>query len=72
MTGRAGFGLVVLVAIFAFPPVVLGQGSGPIPVNLAAIAPGEEPTDSAAGKVAMWTKADCVTYFDTISIAPRK
>ena len=25
-----------------------------------------------AGKVALWTKADSVTYFDTISIRPRK
>jgi hypothetical protein len=30
----------------------------------------QDRTFSDAGKVALWTKADSVTYFDTISIAP--
>jgi hypothetical protein len=32
----------------------------------------EDRTFSGAGKVALWTKADSVTYFDTISITPLK
>jgi hypothetical protein len=30
----------------------------------------QDRTFSDAGKVALWTKADSVTYFDTISITP--
>jgi hypothetical protein len=30
----------------------------------------QDRTLSDAGKVALWTKADSVTYFDTISITP--
>jgi hypothetical protein len=36
----------------------------------AAFCPGRNFPD--AGKVALWTKADSVTYFDTISIMPLK
>jgi hypothetical protein len=32
----------------------------------------QDRTFTEAGKVALWTKADSVTYFDTISIAPLK
>jgi hypothetical protein len=32
----------------------------------------QDQTFSDAGKVALWTKADSVTYFDTISITPLK
>jgi hypothetical protein len=32
----------------------------------------EDETFPHAGKVALWTKADSVTYFDTISIMPLK
>jgi hypothetical protein len=32
----------------------------------------QDRTFSGAGKVALWTKADSVTYFDTISIMPAK
>ena len=32
----------------------------------------QDDTFSGAGKVALWTKADSVTYFDTISIMPLK
>jgi hypothetical protein len=30
----------------------------------------QDRTFSDAGKVALWTKADSMTYFDTISITP--
>jgi hypothetical protein len=30
----------------------------------------QDRTFANAGKVALWTKADSVTYFDTISITP--
>jgi glycosyl hydrolase family 59 (putative galactocerebrosidase) len=30
----------------------------------------EDPTFAAAGKVALWTKADSVTHFDTLTIRP--
>jgi len=37
-----------------------------------ALLSAQDGTFSDAGKVALWTKADSVTYFDTISIMPLK
>ena len=37
-----------------------------------ALISAQDGTFPDAGKVALWTKADSVTYFDTISIRPRK
>jgi hypothetical protein len=37
-----------------------------------ALLTAQDNTFPDAGKVALWTKADSVTYFDTISIMPRK
>lgn len=37
-----------------------------------ALFSSQDRTFSDAGKVALWTKADSVTYFDTISITPLK
>ena len=37
-----------------------------------ALLTAQDNTFSDAGKVALWTKADSVTYFDTISIMPLK
>jgi hypothetical protein len=37
-----------------------------------ALISAQDGTFSDAGKVALWTKADSVTYFDTISIRPLK
>jgi len=37
-----------------------------------ALLTAQDNTFPDAGKVALWTKADSVTYFDTISIIPRK
>ena len=37
-----------------------------------ALLSAQDRTFSEAGKVALWTKADSVTYFDTISIMPLK
>ena len=37
-----------------------------------ALLSAEDETFADSGKVALWTKADSVTYFDTISIMPLK
>jgi hypothetical protein len=37
-----------------------------------ALLTAQDNTFPDAGKVALWTKADSVTYFDTISIMPLK
>ena len=37
-----------------------------------ALLSAQDGTFADAGKVALWTKADCVTYFDTISIMTLK
>jgi hypothetical protein len=37
-----------------------------------ALLTAQDHTFPDAGKVALWTKADSVTYFDTISIMPLK
>jgi hypothetical protein len=37
-----------------------------------ALISAQDGTFPEAGKVALWTKADSVTYFDTISIRPLK
>ena len=37
-----------------------------------ALLSAQDGTFSDAGKVALWTKADSVTYFDTISITTLK
>jgi hypothetical protein len=40
--------------------------------NGKALLSAQDKTFPGAGKVALWTKADSITYFDTISITPLK
>ena len=60
MTYGAGSGLVVLAAISALPAIALGQGSGPITVDLSASTAGGEPSDftfwrTGQGEAGKWT-----------------
>ena len=60
MMSRAGYGSLLLAAMLAMPTIVLGQGSGPLSVQISATGAGGEPEDftfwrTGQGAAGQWT-----------------
>jgi hypothetical protein len=60
MTRQAGYGSLFLAATLAVPVMALGQGSGPLSVDISATGPGGEPADftlwrTGKGEAGQWS-----------------
>ena len=74
MTRWAGCDFLVLSAVLALPAIALGQGSGPISVDLTTTEPGGEPAEftfwrTGQGETGKWTIVADPTAVDGRAIA---
>jgi hypothetical protein len=74
MIRRAGYGLFIVTAVFAFPPIALDQTGRPIPVDISEIEPGGEPAGftfwhTGDGETGLWGVVTDPTAMDGRAIA---